>query len=396
MRLWGIVIVLILATVAGILMSRDPGYSLFAYGNTTVEMPLWLSIIFICGLVIALTTGLFILTSIFGGFHKIPYWWSKRRKDAARLQTYRGLLELSEGRWKKAERYLIKGAALSDTPYINYLSAAKAAEESGFAKKRDDYLQLALKANKDSDVAISLTEAKLQLKRGELQQSVETLERLLKKKPKHNKILRLLSTLYPTQENWEAMYDIMPLLKKQNVLSEIEIAKLEEKTYNALFPKYAAKGLKPLMQFWQHAPKTIQQNPLFVFQYARSLYSLNAHEEAQAIIESTLKKNWDDSLIRIYGLVQGRHPKHQLEFAEQFLSRHFDNPWLLQCLGRLCVINQLWGKARDYLEQSLSLKPEPETYAELGQLMDRLGMKEKRDEYFKKGLLLAVSDFRRN
>ncbi|HQW58531.1 MAG TPA: hypothetical protein PK583_06220, partial [Gammaproteobacteria bacterium] len=69
---------------------------------------------------------------------------------------------------------------------------------------------------------------------------------------------------------------------------------------------------------------------------------------------------------------------------------HFTNPILLLTLGRLCLANQLWGKARDYLEKSLNLMPLPETYAALGFLMEYLELREKSEEYYKKGLLLAT------
>ena len=72
------------------------------------------------------------------------------------------------------------------------------------------------------------------------------------------------------------------------------------------------------------------------------------------------------------------------------LPDHFQDPALLLTVGRLCAQNQLWGKARDYLERSLFLAPNPETYAELGQLMDQLGQHQKRDEYYKKGLIAAT------
>jgi HemY protein len=391
MRLWGFVLVLFLASVAGVLMSRDPGYTLFSYGNTTIEMPLWLSFILIFGLIAVLTFCFLLLTSLFNSSPKLRRWWLKRRKETARLQTYKGLLELAEGHWQKAERYLIRSALLSDTPLINYLSAAKAAEESGSPERRNTYLQLAYDASSDSEVAVRLTQAQLQFKHGELERSVENLERLYQETPKHPKVLRLLSTLYQAQNNWQALHDLLPILRKRMIGSAKELDRLEEKIYSALFPLYTSKGLKPLIQFWHHAPKAVKLNPKFVAQYATALYSLSAHEQAEDILEATLKKIWNDALIRIYGMVQGRYPKLQLAFAEKFLPTHFDNPNLLQCVGRLCLRNQLWGKARDYLEQSLSIKPDPETYAVLGQLMDHLGMTDKRDDYFKTGLLLATS-----
>jgi HemY protein len=48
-------------------------------------------------------------------------------------------------------------------------------------------------------------------------------------------------------------------------------------------------------------------------------------------------------------------------------------PSLLLTLGRLCLQNSLWGKARDYLENSLQVQRNPEACAELAQAFGSVG-----------------------
>ena len=62
---------------------------------------------------------------------------------------------------------------------------------------------------------------------------------------------------------------------------------------------------------------------------------------------------------------------------------------LLLAAGRSCIRNELWGKARSYLESSLAIRPTPEAYHELGQLMLQLGEKEAATSAFAKGLTLS-------
>ena len=45
---------------------------------------------------------------------------------------------------------------------------------------------------------------------------------------------------------------------------------------------------------------------------------------------------------------------------------------LLLTLGRLCRQQQLWGKARSYLEASLAITPSRAAHIELAQLLDQL------------------------
>jgi HemY protein len=59
---------------------------------------------------------------------------------------------------------------------------------------------------------------------------------------------------------------------------------------------------------------------------------------------------------------------------------------LLLTLGRLCLQNRLWGKARDYLESSLRLQRSPETCAELARLLAQLGDTERSNLLFQEGL----------
>ena len=390
MRFWSFITVLALATGVGVIIRQDPGYALFAYGNWSIEMPLWVCAVF---LILAIAFALFMLwfiNTLFSGSHKVRVWWKKHQEHTARLQTYKGLLELAEGHWQNAERYLSQSAKHSDNPLINYLSAAKAAEEAGSPERRDRYLQAAFDVSAGSDVAVRLTQAQLQLKHGELEQGIRNLQRLYQESPKHPQVLRLLCTLYEVANDWKELFTLLPALRTSQAISKETLERLEKKVYPALLPIYSEKGVKSLIAFWEDSPTSVQLHPPFIRDYAKLLIQHEAHEEAEAVLRYALKKMWEEDLIRLYGLAAGRNAKKQLAFAESLLPEHFNNAILLLTIGRLAARNQLWGKAGDYLEKSLSLKPLAETYAELGQLMDRLGHTERRDEYFKKGLFIAT------
>jgi len=120
---------------------------------------------------------------------------------------------------------------------------------------------------------------------------------------------------------------------------------------------------------------------------------LGAGADAELVLRETLKKQWDAQLMRLYGQVKGEDLNLQLRTAEHWLQEHEHNPELLLALGRLCLHNQLWGKARSYLEASLGMDKRPETYCELGNLVQQLGETEKAAHYFHQGLELSSSEY---
>ena len=58
---------------------------------------------------------------------------------------------------------------------------------------------------------------------------------------------------------------------------------------------------------------------------------------------------------------------------ERWLKDRGEDPDLLLAAARLCLRNELWGKARSYLETVISLRPTPEAYREYGALLTQLG-----------------------
>ena len=66
----------------------------------------------------------------------------------------------------------------------------------------------------------------------------------------------------------------------------------------------------------------------------------------------------DPALLAIYSECLGADVRQQLERAENWLAQHPRDAVLLLTLGRLCAHQGLWGKARSYLEASLSIEPE--------------------------------------
>ena len=143
-----------------------------------------------------------------------------------------------------------------------------------------------------------------------------------------------------------------------------------------------------LNNLWLSISRELKKDPELIAIYCNKLIQLNQNDEAEAILRTAIKKEWNAELVKLYGLVKSSYLEKQLLFAESLSRDHDKNSILLLTLGRLCMYNDLWGKARAYLEASIGNKEMTETYKELGLLMEYLNEPTLAAEYFKKGLFL--------
>jgi HemY protein len=103
-----------------------------------------------------------------------------------------------------------------------------------------------------------------------------------------------------------------------------------------------------------------------------------------------LNRAWRPPLVRLFGMIESSDPAKQLNRAEGWLRTHPDDPDLLLAAARLCLKNELWGKARSYLETAISLRPSPEAYEEYGRLLNQLGESDAAAEAYRAGLNLIA------
>ena len=388
--LFSFLTILLVAVIAGWLASEDSGYVLFGRGYTTMEMSLSL---FLVLLLLSYIFGYLLIRFVIRTWHMpdlLKRWRFEQQNKKARKTSLQGLINLSQGQWKKAERMLTRGVKNSDMPLLNYLSAAKAAQKQNSPERRDHYLAMAHKSMPDADFSVKLTQAELQFAHGQNEQALATLVHLHSLSPRHPHIMLLLSRLYQRLNSWDDLRKLLPELRKQKVLPENTLLDIERDTYVELI-YHTNWNNKPndLQQLWQNISRELKKDVYLISVYTGKLIELEKFDEAEQIIREILRKEWQPILLEQYGLVKSSLPEKQLAFAETLLKDHEHHPALLLTLGRLCMNNDLWGKARSYLEASLGNKETPETYKELGLLMEYLNERTLAAEYFRKGLLLS-------
>ena len=391
--LFGSLFVLLIAASLSLLAHQDPGYVIIARGYKTIEMSLTLLVLLILFGFIAFYFILRILIIGWNMPQAFARWRKKQKSLRAQRDTNKGLVELAQGNWASAERYLVRHVNDSEIPLLNYLSAARAAQKQSASERRDNYLGLAHQSMQGSGFAVQLTQAELQLVQGQLEQSLATLVQLHSSSPKHPHVLFLLARLYEMLKSWNDLKKILPDLRRYKIINEEQLNQLELVVNRELIGAATfSASIGELHKAWQQVPKALRRDAAMVQHYVRCLLSLNDHESAETIVRETLKKAWDVKLVYIYGLIKSKDSDRQLATAEQWLKNNENNPVLLLTAGRLCKRNQLWGKAQSYLDASVGIQPRSDTYNELGQLMEQLEENERAAEYFRKGLMLAQDE----
>ncbi|MBS0286414.1 MAG: hypothetical protein JSR17_03910 [Proteobacteria bacterium] len=379
-----------IALWVGLSLSHDPGMMIVTLGGWRVDVPLWFGALMIVVLYAIIHTLVQLLSGVVKATKFMANLSSHFNKKRAKKLTSKGLVALAEGHWAKAERFLVQGAKVSDIPWLNYLSAAKAAQEQGKDDARDNYLRRAQKLTPESEVAVGLTQADLQYKHQQYEQSLATLTQLSHKAPNHPYMLTLQQKIYLQLHDWEKLKELLPKLKHYHALSSNEYKSLEKTVYYQLLLEKTKGSMDALMQFWQKMPKDCKTNADLAGCYVKALLKSDKAVDAESILRTALKHDWQEELIRLYGHLSHPSPQKVLNLAESWLHVHPDSPGLLLTLGRLCEQQQLWGKAQRYFEASLSLQPSPETYALLGSLLEKMNKPALGAQYFKKGLLLAM------
>jgi len=385
---------LIAVVYATLMAKEDPGYAMLSYGGYTVEMTIVLLIAGLAFVIFAayfLIFGLLKVLDVPGQFFN---WNDARRKNSAVKNSNRGFIQLAEGNWRSAERSLSKNATHNSTPLLNYIAAARAAQEQGKQSQRDNYLMLAYQSNPDAEIAIGLTQAELQISDGQEEQALATLMHLRSQSPRHQQVLKMLVDLYKQMGSWRELEVLFTDLQHYRVLKDPQLNELEKEIQRHMLQQAVDQNdLEKLHNQWNKLSRAIRMDSSISCFYCAQLIEMGDNDKAAVMIREVLKREWSTKAIELFGKVKEKNGAAQLECAEQLLKNHKNDPALLFTLSQISFYNQLWGKARDYVQESLALKATTEKYHFLGKLYEtKLDDPQLAMESYREGLKLCGSE----
>ncbi len=377
---------LVLGAFATHFLLQERGYVLISFGGYNIEMSVP---ILVLALVLLYALIRFAIR-VWRAPRELGQAIANQRAKRAGDRLAQGLIHMTEGDFLRGERLLTDGLGGSDTRLVNYLMAARAAEAQGSNDRRDEWLGRAAEAEPKAWLAVALTQAELQLKAREFAAALATLDGILSRKPKHPAALALRAETLLLSGDQAGLRELAPKLARSKLAAE-KLVPVLARVLDSMRrdPGFDREQLKLV---WQPLAAGLKRRPELIRARALLLDRLGDGDEAVKALGAALKRGWDRTLVLTFGEVRAADPLKQLKRAESWLREHDEDPALLLTAARLCMANELWGKARSYLESSIAIRPEPASYSLYGKLLDQLGEGDAASRAYQTGLRMVAPD----
>lgn len=304
----------------------------------------------------------------------------RRRSEKGRAAMLAALQTLFEGRYGRAEKSAGAAYEFGEAPALSALIAARAAGELREFERRDQWLARAQSHDADTRQARLAVQASLLLDERRYDDALAVLSELSASAGKRIATQRMLMKAHQRLGHWDEVRRLATALGKRGVLAEVAATQLRV-TAQIEALRQQARDASSLAACWQGTEDRLDARVAYT---AAQLFSaLGDCRRAHEILEAALDAEWNERLILLYGECLGADILKQIERAEKWLKSQPRDRALLLTLGRLCLAQELWGKARSYLEASLSEEPSRSAHVALAQLFDRIGKPEDASRHYR-------------
>ncbi|MCC7546980.1 MAG: hypothetical protein IT532_04375 [Burkholderiales bacterium] len=310
-----------------------------------------------------------------------------QERARARRVLENGLRAFLEGRYGRAQRAVSEAAQAGEWPGPSLALAARSAHELRDYAARDAYLEQMETRVPDEVYLREITRAELLLGERRHHDALLALGRLPEP---HTGALALELKAQQLAGNWDRVLALIPQLEKRKALDAVVIRQLRRHAITENIRRRAL-DLGSLREYLEGLGADQRRDGRVAAAAAERLIDLGDAAEAHRLVEDSLEHSWDPGLLRWYVASLPKDARRHLERAEEWLGRHPDDAQLLHALGELCMHQELWGKARSYLEASLAVEPSHSACIRLGQLLEHTGRHEEANDVYRRGLDLALA-----
>jgi HemY protein len=366
LRLGLYLLLAILAAVIGFMLRRDAGMVYVSFHGWEVET----SVVFlgVAGILLALL-ALALYTLVVRWPRR--FGWRRRARATARLDQ--GLVLAFQGNLHDAQRELLAASTEPLQRLSALLSAADVAHRRSETGLVDEILRNAVELERGRSVAPLLADA-WKAERGDEAAFAAIVARSEDSAAPPLVLRTLIEGLLLRNRASEALAPLQRLAERRQI-GDREYAALELRVLSQALEQAADRAT--LDGLWQRFGKQERRERAVLAALTRAEARVGSRDLAATAIESALTREWSEELAELYAQAPVEQASPRIKRAEKLLQTHTQSPGLLLALARWCRIEQIYGKAQEYLRLSLSLSPRALALIEMARLSEARGEAER-------------------
>jgi HemY protein len=385
--IWAIILAAVAVGIA-LFARNSTGYVVIVSAPYRIELSLNLLVFLVFAGYFAFYMLVRLATTLVAIPRRVRAYREGRTRSRIRQALDDALLAFFQGRYASAEKSAAAALLSDETKGVAAIIAARSAHELGRFNEREQFLDQAKGAAPEVDQARLTTLADLLVSQGRHEEALAVLKDLSARDSRNLRLLRLKLQAEQALHNWDEVLDTAASLLRLGGIGPAEEAAARRAAHLGNLNR-KSQDAAALAAYWKQLPAEMRLDAAVAVTAARYHLALGANAEAQAIIEQALERDWNPSLVALYGDAAGEDALPQIERAERWLREHARDPALLLALGKLCMRQSLWGKAQSYIEASLALEPTHDGHMTLAALMERIGKPQEAEKHFRRSAQLA-------
>lgn len=379
------------ATALTLLGGANEGYVLVVLPGRRIELSLNLAVVM---MVLGFLAAYALLRLLFAAIalpQRVAALRARRRAEGAQHALLEALRDFFAGRFARAEKGVLRALEQGAAADVGTAVAAHAAHGLRETRRRDAHLERLEAEGAPAAPILAVARARMLL---DDQRPEEALAALAQLPVKHTAALRLELRARQRLAQWELAPALIDQLEKRGVFGSEQADVERRHAWRQMIRRQAGDGAA-LAALWKRVPERYRRDATIAGATAAAFQALRESEQARGILEAALEAEWDPALVQLFGEQPGGDALRRIEQAERWLKTRREDAGLLLALGRLCALQQLWGKAQSYLEASIAVEATYSAHLELARLHERLEHADDARRHYRSSLELAVSQLQR-
>jgi HemY protein len=344
-RVFKWLLILLIIVVMVVLILHIPGYALLQFKQHSIAAPLWLVIL----VLLALALMWWLIKRIVLGAVHLPH-QIKRLFENRAVKKRDNLVVDAFTRWVEHDWYhsaqaFMQLAKADFHPALCWLMAARASELAGLVAQQCDYLNHA--SALQLETLPTLAQADTYIQHGQISKAAALLDGL-KDTPAVQ--LRQLSVAQ-AQHDLPKILALLPKLHKAKLLSDDQVSAKTQQAYSHVLKQ--TLNAAQCQSYWQDIPRREQHNRALLATYAHMMILHGQPQAVAKLLHQALQHQWDLELFVLYACVPQTAKQH-LAITEQYQDQAGNDYRTLLALALIAWQHELYGKAKSYLDLSLS------------------------------------------